>query len=221
LRAIEQREIFPVGGTIPRCLDVRILAATNRPLPELIASGTFREDLFFRLGVFQIQLPPLRDRPEDVRLLAAHFLGQVGPAHDGGPWQLSEEACGDLCTRSWAGNVRELRNVIEHAAIVARGGEIRPEHFPAPAPLAGAASIRPAERAQKEISGWTADAVRQLASHDDPQLYERFLQMVEPPLLEAVLRHCDGNRAAAAQLLGLHRATLRQKMRRHGLGEES
>ena len=221
LRAIEQREIFPVGGTTPRCLDVRILAATNRPLPELIASGTFREDLFFRLGVFQIHLPPLRDRPGDVLVLAAHFLGQVGPAHDGGPWRLSEEARGELCSRSWAGNVRELRNVIEHAAIVARGGEIRPEHFPLSAPLAGAASMRPAERAQEEILGWTADAVRELAASDDPQLYERFLQLVEPPLLEAVLRHCDGNRAAAAQLLGLHRATLRQKMRRHGLGEET
>jgi two-component system nitrogen regulation response regulator GlnG len=221
LRAIEQREILPVGGTIPRSLDVRILAATNRPLPELIASGTFREDLFFRLGVFQIHLLPLRDRPGDVRLLAAHFLGQVGPAHDGGPWQLSDEAYSDLCSRRWAGNVRELRNVIEHAAIVARGGEIRPEHFPAPSPLAGAALMRPAERAQREILGWTADAVQELASNDDPQLYERFLQLVEPPLLEAVLRQCDGNRAAAAQLLGLHRATLRQKMRRHGLGEET
>jgi two-component system nitrogen regulation response regulator GlnG len=220
LRAIEQREILPVGGAIPRSLDVRILAATNRPLPELIAGGTFRDDLFFRLGVFQIHLPPLRDRPEDVLVLTAHFLRQVHPALDGAPWQLSEGARDELCSRSWAGNVRELRNVIEHAAIVARGGEIRPEHFPPPAPLAGTASVRPAERAQREISGWTADAVQEPASNADPQLYERFLQMVEPPLLEAVLRHCDGNRAAAAQLLGLHRGTLRQKMRRHGLGDE-
>lgn len=221
LRTIEQREILPVGGAVPRVLDVRVLAATNRPLPELIAGGSFREDLYFRLGVFQIHLPPLRDRSEDVLPLAAHFLRLVRPSHDGAPWQLSDGARAELCSRAWAGNIRELRNVVEHAAIVARGAEIRPEHFPPPAPLTGPLPVRPAEQAQLEISRWAADATREQAASDDPQLYERFLQLAEPPLLEAVLRHCNGNRATAAQLLGLHRATLRQKMRRHGLGDAS
>jgi two-component system nitrogen regulation response regulator GlnG len=221
LRTIEQREILPVGGAVPRILDVRVLAATNRPLPELIAGGTFREDLYFRLGVFQIHLPPLRERPEDILPLAAHFLQLVRPSHDGAPWQLSEAASAELCSRGWAGNIRELRNVLEHAAIVARGAEIRPEHFPPPAPLAGPARVRPADQAQLEISRWAAGAAREHATSDDPQLYDRFLQLAEPPLLEAVLRYCNGNRASAAQLLGLHRATLRQKMRRHGPGDES
>jgi DNA-binding protein Fis len=87
--------------------------------------------------------------------------------------------------------------------------------------LAAPAPVKPSEQVQTEISRWTAGAARELAASDDPQLYERFLQLVEPPLLEAVLRHCNGNRATAAQLLGLHRATLRQKMRRYGLGEEA
>jgi len=220
LRTIEQREILPVGGVAPRGLDVRILAATNRPLADLIAAGSFREDLFFRLGVFQIHLPPLRDRPEDVLPLATHFLQQARPSHDGAAWQLSGDARDELCGRKWAGNIRELRNVVEHAAIVARGALIRREHLPAPAALGGTAPLPPVQRAQSEIANWTSITVGEIDSNDDPQLYERFLQMAEPPLLEAVLRHCHGNRAAAAQLLGLHRATLRQKMRRYRLGDE-
>jgi two-component system nitrogen regulation response regulator GlnG len=112
-----------------------------------------------------------------------------------------------------------LRNAIEHAAIVARGGEIRPEHLPTPAAMSPGAPVSTADQAREHVSGWTADEAARLATADDPQLYEKFLQLVEPPLLAAVLRHCGGNRAAAAQLLGLHRATLRQKMRRHGLSE--
>src|SRR5262245_33272247 len=219
LRTIEQREIFAVGAALPRTIDVRILAATNRPLPELIAAREFREDLFFRLGVFQIHLPPLRDRREDIPALAEHFLRQIRPAQDTAPWRMPEELRAELCSRPWVGNVRELRNAIEHAAIVARGGEIRPEHLPPAAPKSAGAVIPAGERAREEVAGWTADEAARLEAGEDPQLYERFLQLVEPPLLEAVLRHCSGNRAAAAHLLGLHRATLRQKMRRHGLSE--
>jgi DNA-binding NtrC family response regulator len=219
LRTIEQREIFAVGAALPRTIDVRILAATNRPLPELIAAREFREDLFFRLGVFQIHLPPLRDRREDIPALAEHFLRQIRPAHDAAPWRIPEDLRAELCSRPWVGNVRELRNAIEHAAIVARGGEIRPEHLPPPAPKSPTTLLPVGDRAQEEVAGWTADEAARLGEGEDPQLYERFLQLVEPPLLEAVLRHCNGNRAAAAHLLGLHRATLRQKMRRHGLSE--
>ncbi|MBI3861258.1 MAG: sigma-54-dependent Fis family transcriptional regulator [Planctomycetia bacterium] len=219
LRTIEQREIVPVGGTTPRALDVRMIAATNRPLPELVASGAFREDLFFRLGVFQIHLPPLRDRKDDVPALADHFLRQIEPARRGAPLRLTPETCAALCTRDWPGNVRELRNTIEHATIVARDGEIRPEHLPAPLPLKIAAAVSTDARAHREISTWASVEAAGLAESDDPQLYERFLQLVEPPLLAAVLEHCRGNRAAAASLLGLHRATLRQKLRRHGLTE--
>jgi two-component system nitrogen regulation response regulator GlnG len=219
LRTIEQREIFAVGAAPPRMIDVRILAATNRPLPELIASGAFREDLYFRLGVFQIHLPPLRERREDIPALVEHFLRQIAPAQDTAPWRVPEDLHAELCARPWPGNVRELRNAIEHAAIVARGGELRPEHLPAPAPLTKPSPASADDRAKEEISGWATDEAEALAASEDPQLYERFLQLVEPPLLEAVLRHCHGNRAAAAQLLGLHRATLRQKMRRHGLSE--
>jgi two-component system nitrogen regulation response regulator GlnG len=219
LRTIEQREVLPVGGGLPRTIDVRILAATNRALPELIAGGAFREDLYFRLGVFQIHLPPLREREGDVEALAEHFLMQIAPPGDAVPWRLSAQVRRELRARPWAGNVRELRNAMEHAAIVARGGEIRIEHLPPQAPLAASAPATPGERATREVAAWAAREAAQLASAGDPQLYERFLQLVEPPLLQEALRYCEGNRAAAAHLLGLHRATLRQKLRRHGLSE--
>jgi two-component system nitrogen regulation response regulator GlnG len=103
---------------------------------------------------------------------------------------------------------------------VARGAVIRREHLPPPASLGGPTPLSSDKLAQSEISHWTLGAVGELGSAGDPQLYERFLQMVEPPLLEAVLKHCHVNRAAAAHLLGLHRATLRQKMRRYRLGDE-
>ena len=219
LRTIEQREILPVGGTTPRALDVRLVAATNRPIPELIANGAFREDLYYRLGVFQIHLPALRDRKGDVPALAQHFLRQIQPPSPGTTWRLSPETCAALCARQWTGNVRELRNAVEHAAIVSRGGEIRPEHLPVPAPFATPALVDTDARVHREITDWACVAAPALTAEVAPQLYERFLQLVEPPLLAAVLEHCQGNRAAAAQLLGLHRATLRQKMRRHGLSE--
>ena len=221
LRTIEQREIFPVGGTTARRLEGRIIAATNRPLTELVAKGAFREDLFFRLGVFQIHLPRLQDRLDDVPLLAEHFLAQIPPTAQNGPWRLTPRAVTALTTRDWPGNVRELRNAIEHAAIVARGGDILPEHFPLSAAIGGARSESTGERLHRDLKSWGASIAASLRHEADPQVYERLLQLVEPPLLAAVLDECEGNRAAAAQLLGLHRSTLRQKLRRHGLADAS
>ncbi len=130
LRVIEHRAVTPVGDARPRPIDVRIIAATNRPLKDLMASGQFREDLFFRLSVFPIHIPPLRDRREDIPALAAHFLRQSRLAEVPDAC-LSEELLDELRSRQWVGNIRELRNAIEHAAIVARGRAIRREHLPA------------------------------------------------------------------------------------------
>ncbi|MSR58383.1 MAG: sigma-54-dependent Fis family transcriptional regulator [Planctomycetaceae bacterium] len=217
LRALEQREVLAVGDTRARPVELRILAATNRSLPDLIAAGHFREDLYFRLGVFHIHLPALRERREDIPALAAHFLTQFRPAGEARNLRLADDTVMEMTNRSWPGNVRELRNAIEHAAIVARGGEIRPEHLPSAAALNLPGQATPAQRAQRHIADWAAEVGLDQPDSADPQVYERFLQLVEPPLLEAILKRCGQNRAAAAQLLGLHRATLRQKLRRHGL----
>ena len=216
LRMLEQREIAPVGDARPRPIDVRIVAATNRLLPELIRAGQFREDLFFRLGVFQIELPPLRERAEDVLLLAEHFLARVRAP--GATLHLSEAAKAELCRRSWPGNVRELRNALEHASILARGGIIGREHLP---PVTARVAVEPETLEQKvrqQIAEWAATRALAAGSNATPDLHEQFLQLTEPPLLRALLEHCENNRAAAAEMLGLHRATLRQKLRRYGLG---
>jgi DNA-binding NtrC family response regulator len=219
LRCIEHREVTPVGDARPRSTDIRVVAATNRPLADLMAAGQFREDLFFRLSVFQIHLPPLRDRREDIPALADHFLRQSRLTLNSRA-ALSKEVLDELGSRPWNGNIRELRNAIERAAILARGQAIRPEHLPAPL-------IRVAPTGSSDASGdiptLLAEWARQQAADRRSQpaaeslLYERFLELTEPPVLRAVLRQCAQNRAAAAQMLGIHRATLRQKLKRYGI----
>ncbi|MDB5351225.1 MAG: Transcriptional regulator [Planctomycetota bacterium] len=206
LRAIEHREVTPVGDARPRPIDLRVVAATHRPLPALVASGAFREDLYFRLAAFPIQVPPLRDRAEDIPALASHFLRKC---RSGGDQYLAPEILAALRSRPWPGNVRELRHAVEHAAILARNGPIRPEHLPASGAEVSAA--QPAIGAA--VAAW--GAAQDLSAEAD--LYSRFQSESEPPLLRAVLARCGGNRASAAQILGIDRATLRQKLRRYGI----
>jgi DNA-binding NtrC family response regulator len=217
LRAIEHREVTPVGDARPRPIDIRFIAATNRPLADLIAAGEFRDDLFYRLSVFQIQLPPLRDRRGDIPALAQHFLTETRRT-EAELDPLAEVVLNALCARTWTGNIRELRNAIEHAAIVARGQEIGPEHLPAIPALAKSAEPSATRGDLEErLADWARRALRREGGSAGPPLYEQLLQLVEPPLLEAVLSACGRNRAAAAEVLGIHRATLRQKLRKYGI----
>jgi len=220
LRTIEHREVTPVGDARPRTTNIRILAATNRPLQAMIAAGEFREDLFFRLSVFPIHVPPLRQRREDIPLLAEHFLrlAQVNGIERA---ELTPAALRELQRREWTGNVRELRNVIEHAAIVSRGHAIGPDHLLPPleaqATSGSSAGHSPADL-QDALAAWAR--TQALHVDDDTEigtLYERYLELVEPPLLKMLLERTQGNRAAAAQFLGIHRATLRQKLKRYGI----
>lgn len=149
LRAIEEQEVVPVGSTQPVSIDVRILSATNRDLNELMASGEFREDLFFRLSVVQIALPPLRDRVEDVPLLARHFLKLAGSECG-----ISPSAMCELSSRPWPGNVRELRNAVENAALVARGGSIEVSHLPPALTQSGGRSLDPTEDLRAATARW-------------------------------------------------------------------
>jgi two-component system nitrogen regulation response regulator GlnG len=221
LRAIEQREITPVGDARPRPIDVRFLAATNRPLADQMAAGEFRRDLFFRLSVFPIHVPPLRDRQEDIPELTRHFLRRVDPGGEAAG-ALGDDVIAVLMQRPWPGNVRELRNAIERAAILARGQPIRPEHLTSPSskavPVPGAPPDLSRGSIQEQIAAWTEGALRAAAEgRDDAPLYERLLELVEPPFLRAVLGRSKGHRAGAAQQIGIHRATLRQKLRKYGL----
>jgi two-component system nitrogen regulation response regulator GlnG len=210
LRVLEQNEMMPVGSNEPQHLDLRILAATHQDLAKKVADGSFRGDLFFRLNVFQIHLPPLRQRREDIAPLAEHFLRRLEPK----ALPVLPETLQHLTAQPWVGNVREMRNAIEHAVIVAHGGALLPEHFPIAPTLTGKS---PDDQLQRAVLNWVIDRVR-AAGGDAPQdLYEKLLAAIEPPMLEELMRRLQGNRWVAAQWLGLNRATVRKKLTKYGL----
>ena len=218
LRALETREVTPVGAAAPRKLDVRVIAATNRDLVAAIAAGTFREDLYHRLHVFPIHMPPLAARGDDIDTLAAHFLarhaaGRPTPA-------MSEAFRVALRSWPWPGNVRELKHAIEYAAVVARGGMLRPEHLPA---QPATAASQPASHVVGDtaadaqvvaaVGAWV-DAALATGTTTAGPLHEPLMNLVEATLVQKVVDAAGGNRTAAAKLLGLDRATLRSKLGR-------
>lgn len=209
LRVLEQQEVTPVGDTRPTRTSFRVVAATNRDLRQQCAEGEFRQDLFFRLAVFEIHLPPLRERREDIPALSELFLQRMTGPNRPTP-RILADTMRELCRRDWPGNVRELRNAIEHGALMARGGAIAVEHLPAATKLGDPLAADPAAALDSRVRSW---AQQQLASAEpSADLYERFLSATEPALFDAVLSATHQNRAQAAALLGIHRATLRKKL---------
>lgn len=202
LGVLEQNQYYPVGSNQPRPIRVRMIAATSKDLEARAREGTFRSDLYYRLNVFGINLPPLRERDQDVIILAEHFLRQLDPRSP----SLPQETRAALRSQSWPGNVRELRNSMEHAVILARGGPILPEHLPA-------ALTQPAnvDSLRWAVLAW-------IQSQPQEFLYEKLLAKIEPILLEEVL-HTSSNRIQAAAKLGINRATLRRMLERHGLAK--
>ena len=216
LRVLQQGEFTTVGGVRPVRADVRVVAATNRDLAVQVASGAFREDLFYRLAVVPVRLPALRERHGDVPVLARHFLDLA--AEEGLPRrQLAADAFGVLIAHDWPGNVRELENLIRRLAVLARDEVI------------DAAGVREALGAVPETGGaatGVADAIRALldriaiaepARLDDGTLYDRVIAEVERALIETMLARHGGNQLRAAKALGLNRNTLRKRLDSLGL----
>ena len=215
LRVLEHGEVLPVGGDRPMQSDFRLISATHQDLSQRVAKGDFRHDLYFRLITFKITMPPLRQHREDIPELAAYFLAMLAAKNECSRHALSTEALTELQRRDWFGNVRELRNAIEHATILARGGIIASEHLPAPvAPATVSDSIRE-EAIVSLVRQWTESELHNSADAQD--VYERFLNLVEPPLLQTAMDCCGGQCLAAARRLGLHRTTLRKKLVRTAL----
>ncbi|HET6574127.1 MAG TPA: sigma-54 dependent transcriptional regulator [Fimbriiglobus sp.] len=212
LRVLERQEALPVGGTEAQRVSVRVVSATHADLSAEVAAGRFRHDLFFRLNVYPIHLPALRDRADDIPLLAEHFLRRFA---DGST--LLAETIEYLKGRAWPGNVRELRNALEHAAIVARGGPPRPEHFPEPMALPPGQTVR--DRLAAVVREWVREQARTAKATEPAGLYQALLDEAEPALVGEVLRQLDGNRLVAGRWLGLARATVRKMIRRHGLDD--
>ena len=196
LRAIQEREVTPVGSTEVRSVDVRIIGATNRDLEDEIRKGAFRSDLYYRLNVIQLRLPPLRERREDVDLLARHFLERLAEREGGQPRALPSETLEILRTYDWPGNVRELENALERAAVVAQGGAIEPTHLPE----------RVRRRPEARLVG--------VAPPPNPTM-----EVIERAYIQWVLQAEGGNKTRAAEVLGIDPSTLSRKLNRYGLAE--
>jgi two-component system nitrogen regulation response regulator GlnG len=214
LRALQERRIERVGGHESIAVDVRVLAATNRDLEALMREGKFREDLYYRLNVVALHLPPLRERRRDIPLLVEHFLAKY--AEDLGERGIAPEALDRLVGHEWAGNVRELENVIQRAMVMATAGVILPEHLPI-GPVSAAASVAVDANLEDLIERKLMDCVRGLRERGSANLYDLVVALVEKPLLRAVLRETGGNQVRAAQILGINRNTLRKKLTEHGI----
>lgn len=223
LRVIEQKEITPVGSSESLPCDFRVIAATHRNLNQMVAQGKFRQDLFFRLASFAIDLPPLRDRRDDILPLAQYFLNKL-QTDDQRRAVISNEAAEVLLKNPWIGNVRELRNAIEHAAIVSRGQVILSEHLPAPVRFQTADKSKDSQEASttemaRLVRQWVNEQLQK--PHSTAPLHDHLLQHIEPALFQEVLRATQGNVSVAAQILGIHRTTLRRKMDQYGLIDRS
>ncbi len=206
LRVLQEREIERVGDTRVRRIDVRVITATHQPLRQRVAEGRFREDLFYRLNVIPIEMPPLRAHLEDVPLLARLFLTEMVDAVGKRMEQISPDAMRVLMDHRWPGNVRELRNAIEHAVVKARGDQILAEDLP-----------------REIVAGPSPAMVSQWSATATPQHRDAFMKVARPDdeaergRILAILNETGWNRGAAAERLGMNRTTLWRKMRRLGI----
>jgi transcriptional regulator with GAF, ATPase, and Fis domain len=207
LRVLQEREFQRLGGTRVLRTDARVVAATNRDLQRAMKQGTFREDLFYRLNVFAIHLPPLRDRPDDILPMSEAFLAEYGRGLGRPPAGISRDAGQMLLEYQWPGNVRELRNILERAAILCDGGLITAEHL--------ALKVDAARPRQPTIPDPPAFETSAVAA--PPPASAGDLQSIERRMIEQALQNARFNKSKAAQELGLTRAQLYVRMKRHGL----
>ncbi|HAW27997.1 MAG TPA: sigma-54-dependent Fis family transcriptional regulator, partial [Planctomycetaceae bacterium] len=218
-RALEEGEVLPVGSNQRVKTSFRVIAATHRNLESLIKQGKFRHDLYFRLCTFQIDIPPLRKRVPDIRVLAEFFLERFVDRQTGMQHRLTAETVAELERRPWYGNVRELRNAIEHAALRARGGTILPEDLPAAVSQSFLGMGEAPAGSEAEISLLLKQWAE--AQLTDPEhaanVYEQLLALIEPPVMEVALEKFHGQCAPAARCLGLHRTTLSKKLKQYGI----
>jgi DNA-binding NtrC family response regulator len=201
LRVVEQQEFERVGGEAPVRVDVRLICATKSDLLQLVKEGRFREDLYYRLNVISLPIPPLRERADDIPVLASHFLEKHAALVGDNEVTLSPHALDELMRHTWPGNVRELEHVVERALAFCGGHEIRPEHI---LPLS------------KEHGETLAAPTLELAEAGKLGLNETVAD-IERRMILMALKQCEGNQARAAQRLGIPRTTLRDKITKYSI----
>jgi DNA-binding NtrC family response regulator len=222
LRVLQESEFERVGESRTVRVDTRVIAATNQPLEEEIAAGRFRDDLYYRLNVVPIYLPPLRERREDIPALVRHFLDHYSAENQRDPPELTDDVLDTLLAHDWPGNVRELENCMERAVVLCRGKRLTPELVLPPR--------RPDRRwgtprgRSGDLQGLIQDLVRvgiQTIPEDDEDLHRRVVRGVERELIEQVLLLCGGVHVKAAKRLGINRNTLHKKVMEYGPGAEA
>lgn len=200
LRVLQEREFERVGSNTPIKVDTRVIAATNRNLAQEVAEGRFREDLYYRLNVIAVDLPPLRERMEDIPLLTEHFLQKYRDESPNGTPRISEEALNELLAYSWPGNVRELENTVHRAIILARGQVITPQHI-----VFTGAPGKVSEEVDREIAEKVAMGMS----------LKEIVAETERQAIQAALEQASGNRSQAAKQLGIYRRLLYAKIREY------
>ncbi|MBI4667435.1 MAG: sigma-54-dependent Fis family transcriptional regulator [Nitrospinae bacterium] len=204
LRVLQEREFYPVGATRPVKIDVRVIASTNRNLATEVAEGKFREDLYHRLNVVRIALPPLSERLPDIPALARHFLSKIARTFNEKQKMLAPAAMDALTRYNWPGNVRELENVIRRGALMAPGDTITVEDLPPE--ITGAKDGRKPEESLSRLT------MELMESAPEGQVYDTVISLVEKTLIEHALKKADGVQTHAAKLLGVNRNTLMKKI---------
>ncbi|HEY2828252.1 MAG TPA: sigma-54 dependent transcriptional regulator [Pirellulales bacterium] len=221
LRVLQEREFERVGDTQTINVDVRVIAASNRDLQELVDKEEFREDLYYRLNVVPIQLPPLRQRREDIPELVGHFLTYYNEENDRYVAHVEKRALEALQDYHWPGNVRELQNVIERSVVMATGDELTCELL-SPA-LMGEKQPRTSRIRGVDVETLTYELVQQGlngAGPNEDSLYTKIVNRLERELIAQVVNSCDNVQTKAASRLGINRNTLHKKLKEYGLEEE-
>lgn len=220
LRVLQSGTFERVGGNTPLRVDVRVIAATNKPLEQAVAARQFREDLFYRLNVVRIQIPPLRDRREDIPLLVNYFLKKLAHDRDRKPKSVATSVIRLLEKYHWPGNVRELENAIRRAHVMAKGDAILLSDLPPEISGQGTALTTPSTASEGSTSD-AATLARQLfqIARRDPKL--KVIPAVERELVIQALKETDNNQVQAAKLLGITRATLRKRIDKFGIQRET
>jgi transcriptional regulator with PAS, ATPase and Fis domain len=204
LRMVEDRSFRPIGGTAERPVNCRIVAGANVNLEDAVRTGRFREDLFFRLNVFTIELPPLRERRDDIVPLAEHFLREIAGRQGRPPKTLHERTCDLLVTHTWPGNAREVRNVMERASLLATSEVVHPAHL----------------RLQRRETVAFGDACAAVGHITIPS-NGKSLDTIEREAIRLTMILTEGNVSAASRILGITRPTLLRKMRDSGITRRS
>jgi two-component system nitrogen regulation response regulator GlnG len=215
LRVLEEGAVQRVGSSTPKHVNVRLLAATHQNLQQKIQHGEFREDLYYRLNVIPVHIPPLRERRDDIRELAEHLLQQSAEELQMQAPILLDDATGLLERHDWSGNVRELKNVMRRLAVLTPGASITLSDVALA--LGSQHNLEEDETLADAVMRCMRDYFNHLGYAKATELHQHLLEQVEPPLLLLVMEHCQGNQIKAAEMLGLNRNTVRKLLRKYNI----